>query len=217
MSLRILLADDHQIFRDGLKALIDQQTHLNVVAEASTGRSAITLASQVLPDIVIMDITMPDLNGIDATRRIVKDNPDIKVIGLSMHKDRGFVEEMFQAGALGYLHKQCPFEQLLEAIDHVNAGRPFLCRDFENFNLDDLVLHRNHPDSSVRSKLTQREREILQLLAECHTTKQIAASRNISVKTVEAHRQNIMRKLKIDNIAGLTKYALRNGITSLDV
>lgn len=215
VSLKILLVDNHQIVREGLRLLIDQEEHLSVVAEAGNGYDAVLLANRHIPDVVIVDITMPEMNGIDATRRMIKDNPDLKVIALSRRKGRGMVAEMFGAGAAAYLCKQCSFAELAKAIKEVCDGERFICPCL-GMDVKSICSDKNESDTSLRSILSHRECEILQLLSESHTTKQVAALREISVKTVESHRQNIMKKVGIDNLVGLTKLAIREGLTTAE-
>lgn len=216
MIVKLIIADDHKIVRDGLRALIERQPSMKVVAEASNGITTVKLAKQFLPDIVIMDIGMPDLNGIDATRKIMEETKGVKVIALSMHSDRRFVIEMLKAGASGYLLKDSAFEELTVAINTVLAGQPYLSPKITDVVLKEYVhkLPGNKP--SVFSILTSREREVLQLIAEGKSTKEIASILNISIKTVDTHRQQIMDKLNIHSIAELTKYAIREGLTSID-
>ena len=215
MSTRVLLADDHKIMRDGLRALLEKQAGMEVVAEAQDGRMTVRLARELMPDLVIIDIGMPDLNGIDATRQIVAEARDIKVIALSMHSDKRFVAQMFKAGAVAYLLKDCAFEELSHAVRVVLAGRIYLSPEIAGPVMEDYVRHIANIDSSGFSVLTAREREVLQLLAEGRTTKEIAARLNLSVKTIETHRQQIMNKLNTHTIADLIKYAIREGLTSL--
>ncbi len=216
MSIRILLADDHKIVRDGLRALIEQQSDMEVVAEAADGRSAVRLAKELLPDIVIMDISMPDLNGIEASRQVVSEAPRVKIITLSMHSSSRFVKEVFKVGASGYLLKECAFEELANAIHTVASDQIYLSPRITHVVLNDYLSKLPMSDSSVFSVLTAREREVLQLMAEGKTTKEIAFSLDLSVKTVEAHRQKIMEKSNIHSVAELTKYAIREGLTSLE-
>jgi DNA-binding NarL/FixJ family response regulator len=216
MGIRILLADDHKIVRDGLRALIEKQPEMSVVAEASDGRAAVRLAHDVAPDIVIMDISMPDLNGIDAARQITGNNGTAKIIALSMHSDHRFVREVFKAGASGYLLKECAFEELATAIQTVAADQIYLSPRITHSVLSNYLNRLPGSDTSVFSILTPREREVLQLMAEGKTTKEIAFFLNLGVKTVEAHRQKIMEKSNNRSIAELTKYAIREGLTSLD-
>lgn len=214
MGLNILLVDDHQIVRNGLRALIEQQPDMRVVAEAGDGRTAVRLACELSPDVVVMDIGMPDLNGIEATRQVVSALPGVRVIALSMHSDRRFVAEMLRAGASGYLLKDCAFEELIHALQTVAGDQTYLSPGIASVVVEDYVRHvRTDADAS---DLTPREREALQLLAEGRSTKQIASRLHVSEKTVETHRQNLMEKLNLRSIAELTKYAIRAGLTSLE-
>lgn len=215
MKIRILLADDHKIIREGLKALIEKQPDMEVAAEAQDGLSTVKLAQKILPQIIIMDIGMPEMNGIDATRHIVSEKRDVKIIALSMHSDRRFVLEMLKAGASGYLLKDSAFEELVTAIHTVMANQPYLSPKITDIVVKEYLHNLPKNDSNVFNILTGREREVLQLLAEGKSTKQIALTLNLSVKTVETHRQQIMDKLEIRSVAELTKYAIREGITSL--
>lgn len=215
MKIKILLADDHKIIREGLKALIEKQPDMEVAAEAQDGLSTVRLAQKILPQIIIMDIGMPEMNGIDATRHIVSGNRDVKIIALSMHSDRRFVLEMLKAGASGYLLKDSAFEELVTAIHTVMASQPYLSPKITDIVVKEYLHNLPKNDSNVFNILTGREREVLQLLAEGKSTKQIALTLNLSVKTVETHRQQIMDKLQIRSVAELTKYAIREGITSL--
>ena len=217
MTLKVILADDHKIVRDGLKTLLNKSPDMEVIADAEDGRSTVGLASKLSPDVVIMDISMPDMNGIEATRRILSENPRIKVIGLSMHSDRRFVVEMLKAGVSGYLLKDCAFDELANAIHAVMENQIYLCPPIAKTVTEDY-LHRLAPASgtTVYTTLTPREREVLQLLSEGKTTKQIAYALGLSGKTVETHSQKIMNKLGLRSIAELTKYAIREGLTSLE-
>ncbi|MFA6004186.1 MAG: response regulator transcription factor [Elusimicrobiota bacterium] len=215
MSLRILLCDDHRIFREGLKTLIQGKPGLQVVGEAQDGLAAVQYAKDLSPDIVIMDISLPKLNGIEATRKILHLRRDIKVIVLSMHSDRRFVTETLKAGAAGYLVKDSAFDELFSAICAVDEGKTYLSPAIAQIVVDGCVRHASQADPAAASPLTQREREVLQLLAEGCSTKQIALKIQLSVKTIETHRMHIMKKLDIHNIAGLTKYSIQEGIISL--
>ncbi len=217
MSIRILLADDHKIVRDGLRALLKNQSGMEVIAEAGDGRSTVQMAQELLPNVVIMDIAMPDMNGIEATRRIIAEAPGTKVVALSMHSDRQFVIGMLKAGASGYLLKDCAFEELDNAIHAVIANRTYLSPKLADIIIKDYTRLFPKTEFSVFSILTLREREVLQLLAEGKTTKEISSSLNISTKTVETYRKQLMDKLDIHSIAELTKYAIREGLTSLDI
>lgn len=212
MSIRIILADDHTILRHGLSKSFQQEEGFKVIGQAKDGQSTVELAKELLPDVVIMDIGMPDLNGVEATRRIARECPQVNVIGLSMHSSNKYVREMFRAGAKGYLLKDCLFEELTQAIRTVIDGKTYVSPSVGQTVIEDYVSRPTDPDSAFHV-LSQREREVLQLLAEGKPTKQVAKQLHISPKTVEAHRLRIMNKLEIDNIAQLTKYALREGLT----
>ena len=216
MRIKILLADDHKIVRDGLRAMISGHPDMEVVAEAENGRAAVSLVKQLAPDIVIMDISMPDLNGIEAARHIVADAPRVKIIALSMHSDSHYVKELFKAGASGYLLKECAFEELANAIHTVAADQIYLSPRISHVVINDYLNRVSTEENSVFSVLTAREREVLQLLAEGKTTKEIAYTLDLSTKTVEAHRQKIMEKSNLHSVAELTKYAIREGLTSLE-
>ena len=215
MTYSILLADDHTIFRDGLKALIEKQNDLKVIAQASNGNQAIQFANQLIPDLAIIDISMPELNGFEATKAIRKKIPKIKIIALSMHSHRHFIVEMFKAGASAYLLKDCAFDELTKAIHLVREGQSYISPAIKSITHSGLIRSLKNTGSPSRDSLTTRQREILQLLAEGNSTKQIAVICHISPKTVETHRAHIMEKLNINNISDLTKYALRVGIASL--
>ena len=216
MSIGILLADDHQLFRDGLRSLLENQADLEVVAEAEDGRAAVQQAQELKPDIVVMDVSMPDLNGMEATRQVVRRAPRTKVLALSMHSDRRFVEGMLKAGAHGYLLKDCANEEFIRAIRTVASGQTYLNSAVAGEVVEGYV-HKKGPEASAASEiLTAREREVLQLVAEGLMTKEIARKLNISVKTADTHRQQIMNKLNIHNVADLTKFAVREGLTSLE-
>jgi len=216
MSIKILLADDHKITRQGLRSLLEKDDDMEVVAEAEEGRTAVQLARELLPDVVIMDVSMPDLNGMQATRQIVSESENVKIIALSMHSDTLFVSEMLKNGASGYLLKDCAFEELRRAIRTVVAGKTYLSPSISALVVEGYLQRLAKSDSSGLEMLTEREREVLQLLAEGKSTKEIALKLHISVKTVETHRRQIMNKLNIYTVAELTKYAIRKGLTSLE-
>ncbi|MBN1764326.1 MAG: response regulator transcription factor [Sedimentisphaerales bacterium] len=218
MSMKILLADDHGIVRNGLRSMIEKQTEddLEVIAEAENGRVAVELAHKLNPDIVIMDVSMPDLNGIEASRQILSKNPKIKIMALSMHSNRRFVADMLKVGVTGYVLKESVFDELILAIRAITAGNTYLSPKITGAVVEDYVAHLTADKVSVSDILTGREREVLQLMAEGKSTKQIAAQLCVSVKTVESNRRQIMIKLDIDNVAELTKYAIREGLTTLD-
>jgi DNA-binding NarL/FixJ family response regulator len=215
MGIRIILADDFEIIREGLRALIEKQPGMTVIAEAGDGRTAVQLATKLLPDLIVMDISMPDLNGIEATRQILEKSAGSKVIALSVHCDRRFVLEMLNAGASGYLLKDCAFKELIHAIHTVAANNTYLSPRITDIVLKDYVLRIPKDEFSSSSLLTPREREVLQLLAEGRRTKEIAHLLRVSVKTVETYRQQLMAKLSLHSIAELTKFAIREGLTSL--
>jgi len=215
MSTRILLVEDHAIVREGLCSLLEKQTGMEVVGEADEGRTAVDLVRQLLPDIVIMDITMPNLNGVDATRHIISEFPEIKVIALSIHSNRRFVTDMLRAGATGYVLKECLFDELVQAIQAVATGSSYLSPRITGVVIDGYVKRVAAAADSPLSTLTGREREVLQLVAEGKSTKEIALELHVSTKTVEANRRQVMEKLDIHSIAELTKYAVREGLTPL--
>ena len=215
MGIKIILADDHKIIRDGLRTLIQRETDMDVIAEAEDGKMVVSLVHRLSPDLVIMDIVMPNMNGIDATRDIIKKHPNIKVIALSMHSDKRFVNGMFEAGASGYLLKDCAFEELATAVRAVMSDHTYLSP-----RITDVIINRYSEfdmHSAKSAVLTNREGEILRLLADGVSPKSIAANLHISVKTVQTHRQNIMRKLKINSGIELVKYAIREGVTTIKV
>jgi len=216
MKTKILLADDHRIVREGLRSLLEAEDDMQVVGEADNGRRAIEMAEATGPDVVVMDIGMPELNGIEATRRIVHDSPNIRVVALSMHSDRRFMGEILKAGASGYLLKDGAFEELAGAIRIVMSKKMYLSPRIADVVVEDYVRHLPRAEPSVFAALTPREREVLQLLAEGKATKQAAAALHVSVKTVETHRRQIMTKLDIHSVAELTKYAIREGLTSVE-
>jgi DNA-binding NarL/FixJ family response regulator len=216
MSVRILLADDHKIFRDGLRSLIEKQPDMQVVGEAENGRTTVRLVRELSPDVVVMDISMPDLNGIDATAQVLADVPEIKVIALSMHSDKRFIAGMLKAGASGYLLKDCAFDELVKAINTVMFDQAYLSPKIADVVIKNYVRHLSPSETSALSLLTVREREVLQLIAEGNSTKQIASQLYVSSKTIETHRHRIMEKVSIYNLADLTKFAIREGLTSLE-
>lgn len=214
--MKILLVDDHKIIRDGLRAILDKHQDMVVVGEAANGHEAIALVEQLSPGVVIIDVTMPELNGIDATRRITSAHPEVKVIGLSMNLDRRYVLAMLAAGAVGYLLKNAAAEELIRAIHAVSAGQTYLCPEVSGVVVERL-LRRDSPAEPVTAPvLSPREREVLQLLAEGRTSKDIGQQLHIAVATVETHRRQIMGKLNLRTVAELTKYAVREGLTPLE-
>ena len=215
MSIRIILADDHTLLRQGLHALIEEQPDMTVIAEAEDGRSTVQLAAKLRPDIIVMDISMPGMNGMEATRQILTNDPGIRVLALSMHTDRRFIVEMLGAGASGYLLKDCAVEELICAIHALAGQRTYLSPKISDIVVKDYACRISKSTLSSLSVLSPREREVLQLLAEGKSTRKIASILEVGVKTVETYRQQIMEKLNIHSIAGLTKFAVREGLTSL--
>ena len=216
MRTKIILADDHKIIREGLRSLIEKQPDMEVIAEAQDGLMTVSLVQKLQPDVVIMDIGMPEMNGIDATTKITTEHKTVKVIALSMHSDRRFVMQMLKAGAAGYLLKDSAFEELVSAIHAVIAKQHYLSQKITDVVVQEYLQNLPRNESTVFTVLTAREREVLQLIAEGKSTKQTASVLNVSVKTIETHRQQIMEKLDMRSIAQLTKYAIREGLTSLE-
>lgn len=217
MSIRILLADDHEIVRQGLRSLLEKELDIEVVSEADDGRKALGLVRELLPDVIVMDIAMPNLNGADATRRIVREFPKVKVIALSMHSNRAFVADMLKAGASGYVLKECSVDELIEAIRAVAAGDKYLSSKVAGVVVSDYVKRLSGSAESPLETLTDREREVLQLVSEGKNTKHIALQLHVSTKTIEANRRNIMEKLDAHSIAELVKIAILGGLTSLEL
>jgi len=215
MIVKILLADDHRMFRDGLRSLLDAQADLDVVGEADNGLDALSLAAELKPDVVVLDISMPGLNGVDVARRLLADAEPPRVVVLSMHSDRRYVLGMLKAGVSAYMLKDCGFEELASVIRDVMRGEIRL-----SARITDTVIHDYialaRVDGRDTDPLSPREREVLQLLAEGRNTKEIAADLTVSIKTIETHRRQIMDKLDLHSVAELTKYAIREGLTSLD-
>jgi len=211
-----LLVDDHAIIRQGLRSLLEKQPDIEVVAEAEDGRKALELVRKVLPDIVVMDVSMPGLNGIEATRQICSELPQVRVIALSIHSNRRFVTDMLRAGAAGYILKECLFDELVQAIQAVAAGDSYLSPRITGVVVGDYTKHLSASFDSPLATLTSREREVLQLVAEGKSTKQIALELHVSNKTIEANRRQIMSKLDLHSVAELTKYAIREGLTTLE-
>jgi DNA-binding NarL/FixJ family response regulator len=215
MSIRILLADDHKLMRDGLRALLEKDPELQVVSEAANGRALLLIAEKLEPDVVIMDIAMPDINGIEATEKLRSQNPRVKVLALSMHSDRRFVGDMLRAGASGYLLKDCASEELTRALRTVMSGQIYLSPAIAGIVTEGFIAGGGESGTKAREILTQRELEVLQLLSEGKSTKEIAYGLRVSIKTIETYRQKIMDKLELYSVAELTKYAVREGLTAL--
>jgi len=216
-TLRIILADDHRLFREGLRNMLQREQDLEILPDAPDGREAVRLAAELNPDVILMDVTMPDLNGIEATRQIRASLPDVKVLGLSMHADRQFVTELLSAGASGYLLKDCPCQELVGAIHVVADGEVYLSPKVAGTIVGAVAGSAGDGPSGKRgfSALTPREREILQLVADGSSSKEIAYQLGLSVKTVDTHRRQVMEKLQLYSVAALTHYAIREGLTAL--
>jgi DNA-binding NarL/FixJ family response regulator len=214
MMTRILLVDDHELMREGLRSILKNEANVEIVGEASSGREAVSLSRTLDPDVVVMDVGMKDLNGIDATRQIRRELPHIQVIALSCHSDSRYVSAIFDAGACGYLLKANAYADLRQALQAARQGKSYLCAEVTK-GVVNASLHgpRSGVDPSV---LSEREREVLQLLAEGLTSPQIGKRLFIATSTVETHRRSIMHKLEIHTVADLTKWAIREGLTQLE-
>lgn len=216
MTLRVVLVDDHRMFREAMCTLLAQTPGFEVAGEAGDGQQAVELCALLAPDVVIMDVSMPGLNGLEATRRILADRPRTRVVVLSMHADRRFVAETLRAGATAYVLKDAGFAELVRALQAVAEGRTYLSEPVRQLVVQEYVAGLQRGDRSAFSLLSAREREVLQLVAEGASTKEIGDRLSISVKTVETHRRQIMEKLDLHSVAELTKYAIREGLTPLD-
>jgi len=217
-KVKLLLADDHKIVRQGIKKLLEEEPDLQVAGEAANGREAVKKATELKPDVILMDITLSNLNGLEATKQIKKVLPDVKVIMLTMHKNEEYVLQSFQAGASGYILKEGAVEELVSAIRSIHQDQSFLSPSISK-TLIDAYLRKMETGKTETpfDLLTDREREVLQLIAEGYTNREVAKSLFISVKTVEAHRAHIMQKLNIHDIAKLVKYAIQKGLVDLNV
>jgi DNA-binding NarL/FixJ family response regulator len=214
---RVLLAEDHTIVRKGLHALLDAEAAIEVIGEAQDGREALAKAEQLRPDVVVMDITMPGLNGLEATRLIKKRFPEVKVLILTVHSDEEYIRQILRAGASGYLVKQAAPHELTSAIQAVQRGESYLSPSVSKKVVEEYVRHAaGAAEEDSCERLTDREREVLQLIAEGSSTRDIAEMLHMSVKTAESHRARVMRKLDIHSTAELTQYAIRKGVISLD-
>jgi DNA-binding NarL/FixJ family response regulator len=215
MAVRVVVVDDHEIMREGIGILLHKCGDIELVGQAGDGRTAVALVQKLRPDLVIMDIGMPKLNGIDATRQMIQLLPDIKVMALSAHADNHIVSQMIGVGARGYMHKESAFSEMREGITAILDGKTFLCSRISKVVFSDYINLVTNPDSLETDGLSLREREVLQLVAEGYTSKEIAKMLKLSSKTVETHREHIMNKLKIHTIPGLTKYAVQKGLTTV--
>lgn len=213
---RVLLVDDHAILREGLGALLGDQTDIEIVGQASDGRTAIDLVRTLAPDVVVMDVGMPELNGIDATKRIRAEYPLVRVVALSTHTDRRYVQHMLEAGACGYVLKVAAYDELLRAVRAASQGKTYLSSEIAGSVVERALNGRSGVNAAPGVKLGTREREVLQLVAEGKTSAEAAKAMHISMKTVETHRRNIVLKLGLHGTAELTKYAIREGLTSTE-
>ncbi|MGB7060854.1 MAG: response regulator transcription factor [Candidatus Zixiibacteriota bacterium] len=217
-KIKLLVADDHKIFRQGIKKLLEEESDLQVVGEASDGREAVKKTTELKPDVILMDIAMANLNGLEATRQIKKHLPSAKVIMVTMHKNEEYVLQSFQAGASGFILKEGAVEELVSAIRSINSDKSFLSPSISKTLIDAYMRKMETGKTETPfDLLTDREREVLQLIAEGYTNREVAKSLFISVKTVEAHRAHIMQKLNIHDIAKLVKYAIQKGLVDLNV
>ena len=216
MSTKVLVADNHGILRQGIGALIEKHSDIEVVGEADNGLTAVEMTRKIRPDVVLMDVTMPELNGVEATRQIKSELPNVKVLALSVHAKREFVLDMIKAGVSGYMLKECVFDDLVQAIKIVVAGHSYLSPQIASIVLDGITRDNAFNNGGRdRETLTTREKHILQLLTEGKSAKQIASQLGLSIKTIEASRRQIMERTEVDNLADLTKYAIRQGLTTI--
>lgn len=214
MAVKILLVDDHQVLREGLRSLLERQPDMEVVGEAADGLMALRLVRETGPDVVIMDVNMPGMDGIDVTRLISRDHSHVKVLALSMYLRKTFVSEMFKSGAAGYLLKECAFTEMVEAIRTVVSGEKYVSSKVAALLVDEYV--QGGPGDATRLRLTKRELEVVRMLADGKSSKEIALITETSVKTVDACRRRVMQKLGARSIAELVKYAIREGLTTVD-
>ena len=215
MPIKIIIADDHRLFREGLVNLLSDAKDIEILAQAENGMDVIAKAKELNPDVIIMDIGMPVLNGVEATGKLLKELPGIKVIALSMHSDKQYIKGMLEAGASGYLFKNCAYDELIEAIHTVNAGKIYLSDRITEIMIQDY-LGKEESMPETDSELTERESEILKLIAEGVSTSEISELLFVSVKTIGTHKQHILEKLNLKTSTDLVKYAIKKGIISLD-
>jgi len=215
MPIKIIIADDHRLFREGLVNLLSDSKDIEILAQAENGADVIVKAKELNPDVIIMDIGMPVLNGVEATGRLLKELPGIKVIALSMHSDKQYIKGMLEAGASGYLFKNCAYDELIEAIHTVNVGKKYLSDKITEIMIQDY-LGKEESIPETDSELTERESEILKLIAEGASTSEISELLFVSVKTIGTHKQHLLEKLNLKTSTDLVKYAIKKGIISLD-
>lgn len=216
MYIKVLLADDHKLIRQGLCAMLEKEKDIVVVAQAENGRQAVQLTKELNPDVVILDINMPDLNGIDAAKMISNYNSDIRIIALSIHTTRRFVTGMLKAGAVSYLVKHCAYEELASTIRSAMDNQSYLSPQIHNVFVSGYATNLSKKEESVLSILSQREREVVQLIAEGVKSEEIATRLCVSVKTISSHRRQIMKKLNIKSVADLTRLSISEGLISID-
>ncbi|HPF50734.1 MAG TPA: response regulator transcription factor [Draconibacterium sp.] len=214
MKIRIVVADDHQLFREGLVNLLENDDAIEVIGEAKNGNEAIEKVYELKPDILLTDIAMPEMNGMEATRQLKKKHPELKIVALSMHSDKQFVKGMLEAGTDAYLLKNCTHQQLLEAVHSVYNGKKYLSEDITELVISGYLDGPNASDDNY-AELSEREKEIFILLAEGVSTREIGDKLFISVKTVGTHKQNILEKLGLKNNSDIVKYALKKGLIQL--
>ena len=212
-EIKIVLVDDHKLLRDGLRNIIEQKSNMHIIGEASNGREAIKLCSKLCPDVIVIDVAMPEMNGIEAAKQIHRNQPNIKIIGLSMHSGKQFIQGMFKAGAFGYLLKDGDADELISAITAVVQGKKYLSKEINQ----DFLAKLKKGELLEKTHLSSREKEVLQLIAEGKSSKKIGELLFLSSKTVDVHRNNIMKKTELYTIPELTKYAIQNGLTSLEI
>ncbi len=215
MKIKLIIADDHQLFREGLINLLQSAENIEVIAQAENGQDAIDKVKHFKPDVLLIDIAMKGMNGIEATKHLKVQTPELKIIAVSMHSDKQYVKGMLEAGADGYLLKNCTYRQLTDAIQSTYQGKKFLSEDITEIVIDGY-LHSTPEDSDNYTQLSEREKEIFILLAEGHSTREIGEQLFISVKTVGTHKQNILEKLELKTNSDIVKYALKKGLISLD-
>lgn len=215
MKIKVVVADDHQLFREGIANLLENDEAIQVIGQAENGQIAIEKVKELKPDILLTDIAMPEMNGMEATRKLKKQFPDLKIVALSMHSDKQFVKGMLEAGTDAYLLKNCTHKQLLEAVHTVYSGKKYLSQDITELVISGYL---DGPDTTddKYDQLSEREKEIFLLLAEGVSTREIGETLFISVKTVGTHKQNILEKLELKNSSEVVKYALKKGLTQLD-
>ena len=215
MAIKVILADDHQLFREGLANLLSESTEVEVIAQAVNGKDAIEKAKKLQPDVLIMDINMPEMDGVEATAQLLKELSDMKIIGLSIHANKQYIKGMLEAGSSGYLFKNCSYDELIKAIQMVHSGKKYLSEKITEILIQEY-LNKEEIGPSTSSELTDRESEILKLIAEGISVSDISNQLFVSIKTINTHKQHILEKLNLKTTTDIIKYALKKGIISLD-